>query len=502
MSEINFDELHCVITNFPDKKAAGLSDISNELWKHCDKLVLGLLLVLLNSYLFCELVSGLWKEAWVLMIPKPYEWKGVLTNIHSIALIKTAHKILSKIFSNRILLACSSYDVLCGDNFSVLKGTTTQSLIFVVGLVIEDALEKNQKFWLVLQNMQKVYDLVGWKHLEKAWSRSKCVAGFSTFLAAGVFVNDTFWVDSSQAVTQHILNIASEFFQVNNISINNDKTVAISINSKVGVPSLFISGLPISIVRRGESHQYFGIFLSTEGLLRPSLTKAHLDIHFFTNLVLRKAVLDKQFLYLVSAVFHFIIGYRTQFGNIPVSVSDKWDALIYKGLKLKAGLPIDFPSNTIHHPSFYGLKSFSQCQSEISVGAGSLNFCESDNFVAACGRLSQVDINSLFVYMDGSLKNLDTVDCKAGAAVFFEDIDLGLGVSVQDLVSSILAELQAIALALKCGHFSISGNDCADSIADATSLSSWYLLPRMDGHFLLADGGVVSALHHRLPVAV
>ncbi|KAG9306513.1 hypothetical protein G9A89_004710 [Geosiphon pyriformis] len=48
------------------------------------------------------------------------------------------------------------------------------------------------------------------------------------------------------------------------------------------------------------------------------------------------------------------------------------------------------------------------------------------------------------------LCNLGTVDMKAGAAVFFENINSGLGVSVSGLVSSTLTELQAIALALEC----------------------------------------------------
>ncbi|KAG9285274.1 hypothetical protein G9A89_001408 [Geosiphon pyriformis] len=95
------------------------------------------------------------------MIPKPYNWKGVLTNTQPIALIETAHKILFKILSNRIFIACSKYDIFYGDNFLVLKGTTTQSPIFAIGSVVEDALEKNCKLWLVLQNMRKVYDSVG-----------------------------------------------------------------------------------------------------------------------------------------------------------------------------------------------------------------------------------------------------------------------------------------------------------------------------------------------------
>ncbi|KAG9294056.1 hypothetical protein G9A89_004924 [Geosiphon pyriformis] len=127
MCVINFDELHHVVSNLLDGKAT----------------VLGLLLVLLNSCLSCELIPGPWKKTWVSMIPKPYEWKGVLMNTHPIALIKTAHKILSKILLDRISLACSSHNILRGNNFSVLKSTATQSPIFAIGSVIENTLEKN-----------------------------------------------------------------------------------------------------------------------------------------------------------------------------------------------------------------------------------------------------------------------------------------------------------------------------------------------------------------------
>ncbi|KAG9284330.1 hypothetical protein G9A89_007485 [Geosiphon pyriformis] len=143
ISLIDFDEMSSVVLNLPDGKAAGLSSISNKLWKHSDKSVLDMLLVLLNVCLECESVPGPWKKAWVSMIPKPYEWKNVLTNTHPIALVKMARKILSKVLLDRISLACSVFDVLRGNNFSVLKGTTTQSPIFAIGSVVEDALEKN-----------------------------------------------------------------------------------------------------------------------------------------------------------------------------------------------------------------------------------------------------------------------------------------------------------------------------------------------------------------------
>ncbi|KAG9303966.1 hypothetical protein G9A89_005876 [Geosiphon pyriformis] len=119
-------------------------------FKYCGGEVLACLLKLLNLCLSMSAISDLWKEAWVSIIPKPYEWNGVLTNTKSIALIKTARKILSKILSDWISLACSKFNVLCNDNFLVLKDTLTQSPIFAIGSIVKDALEKNRELWLVL----------------------------------------------------------------------------------------------------------------------------------------------------------------------------------------------------------------------------------------------------------------------------------------------------------------------------------------------------------------
>ncbi|KAG9305537.1 hypothetical protein G9A89_003600 [Geosiphon pyriformis] len=642
-----FNDLFSVVSDLPNGKAAGLSGISNEL----------------------ELVS-----------------KGVLMNTCPITLIKIAHKILSKILSDRISLVCSKFDVLYGDNFSILKSTTMQSSIFAVGLVVENALEKNQELWLVLQDMRKAYNFVGWEHLEKSLVRIKMCGSFIRFfkgihkikrqesiceyrlvshyiLKNGHAESQAGLSSFLAASAYHILDMASKFYWINDISINNDKTVAIPINCRVNRPFLFINEMPITIAKKEESHCYLGIFFLTENLSKPSLAKTYLDVHFFSNMVLKKAVSDKQFLYLVSAVLCSIVNFRTQFSFILVGVCHKWDALIRKGLKLKLGLPSDFSSDIIHHLSFYGLKSFIQIQSEGKVASlicfvnsgGVLGYLffhrshdlqvlcwcpvhflcfsvrvhisPSNNFLAGlicillennlslggylgnsflshggvpmsvvfdesrffkflpsfqwhgiafvdqicdCHGFKRLDshglvpewfwLSTVFInnvasllphpstldavglsmYMNGSFKSLDTSGCRAGAGIFFKNIGLGLGVSVSGSMSSTLAEMQAIVLALECvppsgsihlfsdsqsaldmckselglicpdfcnqcwnnlrvnwckmkGHSGVLENNRADMIADAVSFSAWCLPPCLNERFLVADSGVVSA---------
>ncbi|KAG9289884.1 hypothetical protein G9A89_015464 [Geosiphon pyriformis] len=346
-------------------------------------------------------------------------------------------------------------------------------------------------------------------------SRSSCTksqTGLSFFFFAGAFIDNTIWI--------------------NNISINNDKMVAILINSRVSNPSLSINGLPISIVKKSESHQYLGIFLSTEGFLKLSLAKANLDIRFFTNLVLKKAISDKQLLYLVLMVFHLIVSYKMQFSFVPVDVYNKWDSeskiaslvsfvnsgkvlgylfshrshdlqvlcwclvyLLSSPVYIYVSASNNFLAGMVHilfdcnlflggslASSFWfhgGIFMFALLGKQwkkldphgpilkwfkISVmflndvisflahllvlsGVGLLNILNSGNFIGS---------GSLSVYMNGFLKDLSTVGCKAGTAAFFKDINLGLGIGILGLILLTMAELQIIALALECVSLSSS----------------------------------------------
>ncbi|KAG9295347.1 hypothetical protein G9A89_013376 [Geosiphon pyriformis] len=112
-----------------------------------------------------------------------------------------------------------------------------------------------------------------------------------------------------------------------------------------------------------------------------------------------------------------------------------------------------------------GKNLFFTCSSVLD-SVGSLNILESHDFVSVCDCLSQVD-DSLLVYMDGSLSNLSSVGCRTGTAVFFENIDLDLGVGVSE-------------------------NEHTDMIVGVTFLFNWYFLLHLGEHFIMVDGGVVS----------
>ncbi|KAG9305647.1 hypothetical protein G9A89_022569 [Geosiphon pyriformis] len=150
----------------------------------------------------------------------------------------------------------------------------------------------------------------------------------------------------------------------------------------------------------------------------------------------------------------------------------------------------------------------------LPLNVDSSDVLESCKFNVVCNRLLEIDSDCLSLFTDGSLCGLGTLGMKAGAAVFFKNIDLDLGVEVSGLVSSTMTELQAIALALECvpssrsvnlfsdsqatldaavrGHSGVLGNECADTLARTAASSGVHLPHRINEHFLKAGGTVVS----------
>ncbi|KAG9300034.1 hypothetical protein G9A89_018311 [Geosiphon pyriformis] len=257
------------------------------------------------------------------------------------------------------------------------------------------------------------------------------------------------------------------------------------------------------------------ILLDCNLFLGGSLTSAF----WFCDGVPMSVVLGKfLFFKFLLSLWHFGIAFMNQLHNRHGVVFSWCTFKQWKRLDLHGPVPDWFRPFV----AFFAASHFS---SAASVGVGPLNFCESDDFVSICDHLFQINVDSLSIYTDDSLRNLGTVDCRAGAAAIVLALKCMPVAHFVNLFSDSQAALDACKseLSLVCpdfcnqcwvkcqhiqnvihsknlrvswhkvkGHSSVSGNDCADSITDAAFLSGWYLSLCMNGHFLLADGGIVS----------
>ncbi|KAG9301390.1 hypothetical protein G9A89_018062 [Geosiphon pyriformis] len=191
-----------------------------------------------------------------------------------------------------------------------------------------------------------------------------------------------------------------------------------------------------------------------------------------------------------------------------------------------------------------------------SVGSAEklgLDILGSGEFSAVKDRLHDIWSDSFEVFTDGSLRNAGSAEVACGAAAYFPVLDMSIGVAVHGLLSSAMAELQAVTLALECvpssstvvlrldsqaaidacvsemslvapdfrnqcwlerhhifnlvrdkdlsvswvkvkGHSGIPGNVRADLAAGAASGSPFSLCADVREHFLVAEGVAVSVL--------
>ncbi|KAG9291415.1 hypothetical protein G9A89_021833 [Geosiphon pyriformis] len=354
--------------------------------------------------------------------------------------------------------------------------------------------------------------------------------------------------------------------------------VAIPINKRVGVPVLSINGQAIAVANPGVNYQYLGVFLSTDDLSKPSLAKANSDIRFFSNMVLRKTVSDKQFSYLVSAVLQFILQAEckvlcwTLLNSLQYSVKLRVNTsnnflvsvvciFLDNKLSLDNKLPCAFCSSgcfpmllVLDNPLYFNVVCSLKI-ADVAYGSMPLWFLKASTYLNSCLHASppvslasvcasvlnstsfaniHKEIHRLWadkidIYTDSFLKDLGMFQVMCGAAAYFLSLNKDLGVEVHGVLSSTLAKLQAVALALECvlasvspdcrnncwierchvidlikskdltvcwikvkGHAGIAGNVMADIFAEQTAHSKISLPAKINCRYVVADGRPVS----------
>src|SRR6266516_2826973 len=115
-----------------------------------------------------------WKRANIILIPKLKNWNKNVDITRPITLIETARKIFTKVMTNRMEKICCAHNVLKGNNCSVLKDTSTHGPITILTQLCEDAKSStNNEAWIILQDIKKAYDSVGWQGLSRTLTHIK-----------------------------------------------------------------------------------------------------------------------------------------------------------------------------------------------------------------------------------------------------------------------------------------------------------------------------------------
>ncbi|CAB4429875.1 unnamed protein product [Rhizophagus irregularis] len=174
MAPISLHKWSEVISSMPNNKAFGPSKISYEMLTHLSSDALEFSLLLANSCLSKGDIPADWHEAVVYPISKPHDFDAQLKNTRPITLLETVRKYVVKVITNRLFQLLADNKILQGGNFAGLPGGSTDVPIKMLDAIIHQHKHDpsdDQEFWIVSQNISKVFDSMDLNMLKFALER-------------------------------------------------------------------------------------------------------------------------------------------------------------------------------------------------------------------------------------------------------------------------------------------------------------------------------------------
>ncbi|CAB4426174.1 unnamed protein product [Rhizophagus irregularis] len=184
MTPIDVSELRTVINNSPSRKAPGPSSIPYEWFKLLSADGISYLCQLMNSCLVSADIPDDWRLASIVPIPKPHEFECLLKNTRLITLLETARKLLVKIITNRLFKIMATHQVLTGDNFAGLPGSSVTTPINVLDGIMKShrISSSSQELWILSQDISKAFDSIDLGMLKLSFDRLKFPPNLSKFI--------------------------------------------------------------------------------------------------------------------------------------------------------------------------------------------------------------------------------------------------------------------------------------------------------------------------------
>ena len=183
LQEVTVEEWDSAMSKAKSKSAPGLSGISYPILKQAGIKARKVFAKIASACIKKGEIPKKWKAEMLYPIPKSEEWNYNLNNIRPIVLIEVFRKCTVRILTIRLSKILKEKEILKGYNFAGLPGEGTASPIHIINNIIEDAKEKNNELWIVLQDIHKAFDSVSNEMLKLALKRIKIPATIVKFIA-------------------------------------------------------------------------------------------------------------------------------------------------------------------------------------------------------------------------------------------------------------------------------------------------------------------------------
>ncbi|KAF9344276.1 hypothetical protein BGX34_005827, partial [Mortierella sp. NVP85] len=128
------------------------------------------------------------------------------------------------------------------------------------------------------------------------------------------FVDDTSWISSSRRAMQEMLDVATSFFELNNVEINAKETQVIARYNRNGGNTYLESGTSkerIDPVPKNETVRILGVWVTTDGKMGATQALVENDVDTICNIIGKKAVTDRMATYIINGVLIPKVLYKT-----------------------------------------------------------------------------------------------------------------------------------------------------------------------------------------------
>jgi ribonuclease HI len=211
------------------------------------------------------------------------------------------------------------------------------------------------------------------------------------------FMDDTTWLTDDKEALEEILEIADDFYTLNNIKVNKDKSELLVHQPEADEQETLIElnfGSDIIKIKPAlykESVRILGVWVNLAGDRTYIINQAKDKVTQFCNIMKSKRVTDKQLLYLWNMVIIPYIEYRTQITFLDKNECDSIASIFRKFFKHKLRLSITAPNALLENRLIYNFRDLYEVQKQSKI----TNFLIQINDKDLLGRITNIRLKQL-----------------------------------------------------------------------------------------------------------
>ena len=178
------------------------------------------------------------------------------------------------------------------------------------------------------------------------------------------YMNDLNILATNKNSLQHLLNITTSFFSLNDIKANSTKTKLIAINTKDS-KSINMNSTIIFAQPKTSPIRILGIWISESSIINPNRNKIKEDIQIITNSFKRKLISRQISSYIYNKVLFPRIEFKLQVTFLTENLSNQYQRLVNSSIKHSFKLEKTIPNSWLYTPQIFNIKQISDLQEEV-----------------------------------------------------------------------------------------------------------------------------------------